>query len=299
MTGPAGNWHRSEARHLRICREDVWGESPASPAWTCLPLPGNGLRMGASDVLFSPRSFLGGHAAPFHLSEGHRVAGRLEVRLRPGTADLLLSAALERTAGAMPSYCLDWYAPSGSRRFLGAMVDRMELTARGHSGQCALSLELLARSEGGGPALDVADFDYSGVNPVPFLFHGATVNLGGTTVTGVEEFRLEARNSLEPGPLRQGWISFPGYGKRKVRLELTKLASDAHLEEALRSGQELSFSVTLSHPDGHEMSLDLPRLRAEAELPLARPGRLVREAARLEAAATGNGSEIIWSVNLT
>jgi hypothetical protein len=298
MTGPAGEQHPADARHLRICREAVWGECPASPEWTCLPLAGEGLHMGAVDVLFTPGTFFGGHAAPFQLSEGQRVTGRLEARLWPEAAGLLLGAALERSDGEMPSHCLDWYAPSGSRRFLGVMVDRLELAARGESGECMLALELIGRSEEGNPALGSVDFDYAGLSPVPLLFRDAAIGIEGTALTGVEQFRLEVSNALETGPLRQGRVAFIAPGKRVVRIEIIEPASGDYLEEAVRNGQELSFSATLGHPAGHTMSLALPRLRVESAAPLVRPGELAREAVRFAAAADEAGDEITWNVYL-
>lgn len=298
MTGPSGNWHRADMRHLRLCREDAWGECPAAPMWTCLPLAGEGLRMAAEDVLFTPPTFLGGHAAPFHLSEGRRVAGRLTARLWPEASELLLAATLERTGGAMPSYCLDWYAPSGSRRFLGVMAGTMELNGRG-AAECVLSLDLLARSEEAASGLAPGDFDYAGISPVPFGLRSAAVSLDGAALTDVEQFRLRVDNGLDAGPLRLGAPAFIAPGKRTVELELTRLASSDDLAAAVREGAELAFSLTLAHPAGHTASVSLPCLRGESDRALPRPGELVRETVRLHAAAGPGGEEITWTVQLT
>jgi hypothetical protein len=298
MTSPPGEWHRADARHLRVCREDAWGECPASPQWTCLPLAGEGLRMSAADVLFTPPTFIGGHAAPFQLPEGHRLAGRLEARLWPETSGLLLSAALDRSDGRMPSHCLDWFAPSGSRRFLGVMVDRLVLTGRGDSGESALVLDLVGRTEEANASLGSGDFAYEGLSPVPFLFRDAALTIDSTALTGIEQFRLEVRNGLQAGPLRQGRVAFIAAGKRAVSLELTGLLSSDYLADAARTGAELSFSARFGHPAGHTMEIFLPALRAESDAPLIRPGELAREEARLVAAAGEGGTEITRNVNL-
>jgi hypothetical protein len=253
--------------------------------------------MGAEDVLFTPSTFLGGHAAPFHLSEGRRVAGRLTARLWPEAADLLLAAALERAGGAMPSYCMDWYAPSGSRRFLGVLVSAMELAARG-PGECALALDLIGRTEEEAASLGAGDFDYTGISPVPFAFRAASVALGGETLTDVEQFRLRVDNGLGAGPLHGGAVATMAPGKRSVQLELTKLADSEDLAAAVRDGTELAFSTALQHPAGHTLSVSLPRLRAESAMAHVRPGRLAREAATLHAAADPGGEEITWSISL-
>jgi hypothetical protein len=253
--------------------------------------------MGAEDVLFTPSTLMGGHAAPFHLSEGHRVRGRLQCLLWPETTDLLLAAGLERADGLIPTHCLDWYAPSGSRRFLGVLAESVELAAQA-SGDCMLSLNLIGRSEGDNPSLAASDFDYAGVSPVPFGFHGATVSIDAAGLSDVEEFRLTISNGLEVGPLRHRAATFIAPGKREISVELTKLASDEGLAEAVQAGTELAFAAVLSHPAGHSMTLSLPRLRAASSLALPRPDELVRETVLLRAAAPAGGEEIAWEINL-
>lgn len=299
MTGPAGNWHRAWRRHLRVCREEVWGECPGSPAWQAVPLFAEGFTLKASNPHFSPDSMFGGLRRSLHLSYLQRVEGGLVALPWPQVAAPLLAMALGDEAGALPSYSMDFYTPADPRRCTGAIVDRLELSAAPPERDAVLRLSLKARAEEPNPALGEDDFDYSTLSPVPFTFDRAAVSLNGTALTDAEGFTLRVQNRLAEGPNRLGRVGFLLPGKRAVSLELQGLDDSDALNEAIREDAPFSFEAAFAHPDGHALALSVPVLHPQANAEEARPGELARSVVRMEAGTDEQGNDITWSLQLS
>ena len=69
--------HTARHRHLRICREDAWGECPAEPAWQAVPVLGDGLKTAPAASALQPGDVLrrlAAHGAAG--ASGRRCAGR-------------------------------------------------------------------------------------------------------------------------------------------------------------------------------------------------------------------------------
>jgi hypothetical protein len=298
MSGPNGNRHRARRRHLRLCAEDVWGQCPDEPVWRAVPVLGDGYTLKATHEHFRPDSEYGGSRRSVHLRSLHQVVGRLVTRAWPELADALLAMALERTAGELGSYCADYYTPADPRRCVGAMVDRFRLDASAPDGELRLRYDLRARSEEANPELAEEDFDYSGISPVPFAFDRATVLLDGAAVTGAERFRLRVDNRLSAGPNRASFIAFLTARRRAVSVELTKPDDGDALNEAIRSGGTLSLVVSLTHPQGHSLTLQLPSIHVEAADQRADAGELATSVLRMEAGTDGEGDDVVYQVDL-
>ena len=132
------------------------------------------------------------------------MRGTLVALAWPQVAALLLGMALERTGGALASYCLDAYTPAGSRRQSGVMAQTLEVVASADGGDVSLRLGLVGRAEEALAGLTEADFDYCAISPVGFSFRGAAVGVDGAALTSVGGFRLRVDNGLEAGPAPGG-----------------------------------------------------------------------------------------------
>lgn len=291
--------HTARHRHLRICREEAWGECPAAPAWQAVPVLGDGLKTAPAATLFGPDTLYGGWRRTVLLGEAEQVRGTLVALAWPQVAALLLGMALERTDGALASYCLDAYTPAGSRRQSGVMAQTLEVVASADGGDVSLRLGLVGRAEEALAGLTEADFDYGAISPVGFSLRGAAVGVDGAALTSVGGFRLRVDNGLEAGPpLADGAPAFLLAGPRRVGLELTKADDDGALRAALRSGTPLAFDAAFTHPEGHALDFALPCLYAASADDGAAPGAVAEEATRLEAATGPGGDDVTWSVDL-
>lgn len=298
MSGPTGNWHAASQRHLRLCREDDWGQCPAEPDWHSVPLTEQGLGLKATNPRFRPQTLYGGWRRHVHLSSGQVVGGRLDTLLWPQLSALLLDMALDRAQGTPHSFTTDLYTPADPRRCVGAMVERLELRRTPGRTDVSVTLHLRARAEEPNGALAPDDFDYSGLSPVPFTFGAASIRLDSETLTGVEGFALAVRNDLSAGPQCQGTISYLLAAHRAAALELTKLDDSAAVNAAIRSGGTLSFEMTLTHPEGHSLHLAMPVLHPESARETAEPGALARTTVRMEAGTDEAGDDITCAVEL-
>ncbi len=296
MSGPSGDWHQARRRHLRVCREEVWGQCPDNPAWRAVPIFGDGFKLKAANPRFRPDTLYGGYRSAVQLSHVRRVAGLLVTLPWPEAAALLLEMALERDGGALRSYCMDYCTPTDPRRCLGVMVDGLDVIAAG--GDVRFRFALRAKAEEANPTLTEEDFDYAELSPVPFVFGRATISLAGTPLCDVEALTLAVRNDLLDGPNRAGAIAFLAAGRRTVGLELTKLDNTDALNAAIRDAQALSFQMTLTHPDGHSLDVTVPALHIEASEETATPGELAHAVPRGEAGTDAQGDDITYTLNL-
>jgi len=298
MSAPPGNWHTGRRRHVRLCREQVWGRCPDSPDWLAVPLLADGFAARASAANFSPRTRFGGWRRSLILRDGLVVAGSFDALLWPQATGALLAMALERTEGELNSYCMDYYTPADPRRLSGLVADSLELRARPGRTGVRLRLELLGRSEGTNPSLTEADFDYSGLSAVPFSFDRAQINLDGAPVTGVEHVVLGVTNAVAAGPLRGGNVAFLAAGRRAVSLRLVKLDDSNAFSEALRTDGVLTFEMTLAHPEGHVLTMRLPALHPEAAEEHAPPALLARTELRMSASTDEAGDDFTYELQL-
>jgi hypothetical protein len=291
--------HTARHRHLRICREDAWGLCPAAPVYQCVPVLGDGLKTAPVAARFSPQTLFGGWRRCVLLAESAQVRGTLVAAAWPQVTALLLDMALDRTDGALASYCLQTFTPAGSRRQLGMMVDTLEIVAPAEAGDVELRLGLIGRAEEAAEGLSEADFDYDAVDPVPFGLRGARIAVDGVAVASAGALRLRVDNGLDAGPaLSDGAPAFLFAGPRSVALELTKADDGAALREALRGGAAVSFEAGFMHPAGHTLSLALPRLYAASAEDCAAPGTIAEAVTHLEATADDAGDDLTWSLVL-
>jgi len=298
MTGPAGNWHYAERRHLRICREATWGECPEQPAWHTVPVFGDGFKLKAGDAHFSPDTEFGCCRRTVQLSHVRQVAGGLVVLAWPQAAGLLLEMALERDATDLRSYCMDYFTPADPRRYTGVMVDRLEISAHPPRWDAVFRFELKARTEEARPALVEGDFDYGDLSPVPFRFERAAVTVSGTLLSSVEGLSVQVRNNLTAGPVRGGAVGFLIAGLRAVSVELTLLDDAGTIGDAIRGDVAMSAEATMTHPEGHTLALSVPALHPQTNPQEAEPGELARSLVHMEAGTDGAGRDITYELHL-
>ncbi len=297
MTGPSGDWHSGRRRHVRVCREDDWGQFPAAPSWQVVPILGEGLTLKARAEHFRPDTLYGGWRRSATLVRVRRVEGRLVTRLLPGTAATLLQMGLDRQNAQPYSYCTDIFTPPDPRRCLGVMADRMTLTA-GPAGGALVSVDLRGATEQANAPLTENDFDYTGLGLVPFRLDEATVKVDGVAVTDAEAFTLTVRNHLAEGPSIGGAVGYLKAGHRTVDLELRKLDDDGGLNAAIRSGATLSWQAVLAHPAGHTLTIDLPVLHPARHPEPAAPDRVARGTLHAAAGTDGQGDDVTYTLDL-
>ena len=299
MSGPAGNWHASWERHLRVCREDAWAQLPAEPQWQSVPIAAGGWHLKAANHRFRPAALYDGYRPTVQLSRLQEVAGRFATSLWPELAELLLDMALKRPGGELDSYCMDFFTPADPRRYAGVMAERLEITAGAERADLSVRLRLRAGAEAPHPTLAPEDFDYAGLSPAPFTFDGAQIWLDSEPLSDVEAFKLSVHNALSVGPSRLGSIAYLAAGPRAIELDLTKLDDSDAVNAAIREGTTLGFQMSLAHPAGHSLTLSLPVLHAESAREDAGPEGLARTTVRLTAATDGAGDDVTYAVSLT
>jgi len=293
---PVADAHTAERRHVRVCREENWGECPPSPHWHCVPIFGDGYQVKAADPKFRPASYIGGWRRSVHLSHFQRVRGVWRVLLYPEVAAFLLDMALERTGGELHSHCIDHYTPSDPRRHLGCVVEGATLRCDARTGAALWRMALRGKCEQENDALGEDDFDYSSLTLVPFGFDGATLDVDGSAVTDVERFTVSVVNNVLCGPSIAGQAAYLSAGQRTVSLRLTKLNDSDLFNSAIRSGGTISFSASLGHPAGWTLDLELPRLCVDESRERATPGELVTATPVLEAGVDEAGVDISYQV---
>ena len=283
---------------MRWAREANWGSLPPSPEWHCIPIQSGMMTLKAGASLFWPPTSFTDWKRSVLLQELQEVAGRIEVLAWPEPTGYLLDAALQRDGDHdLSSYSVDYFTPPDPRRCRGVVVEGLRIRADRES--VALLPATRAWKEEDNDALTEDDFDYSGVTPVPFRLCDALISLDGSELSDVEEFAITVDNAVEAGPNAGGHVSFLLAGRRSVSLIVTKLNNTDDFNAAIRSGAALSFGAHFTHPDGHEMTLELPVLRPERSDEDGEPSRVARSSTMLQAATDETGRELIYEVNLS
>jgi len=303
MAGPGGQMHKGWRRHMRWAREQSWRYLPSSPAWTSIPIEGDGMNLRASASLFAPSTEFTGWKRGLILPDSQQTAGPVDVLGWPELTRFLLDAALQRDldpASAccqdLYSYTIDFFTPPDPRRYSGPKVETLEV--RTTSAGLALRLWLRAWKEESNDDLSEELFDYTGLTPGPFRLRDAAISLGGTSALDVEQFAVTVDNAPALGPNEAGRPAFIIAGPRSVRLDLVKLHSSDVLNAAVREGTPLSFSAAFAHPAGHELALELPVLYAAENAESAPPRTLARSHAVLQATADESGCDLVYEVTL-
>ena len=298
MAGPGGQVHKGWRRHMRWARESSWGNLPPAPDWHCIPIRSGVMTLKARANLFDPSTSFTNWRRNVLLPELQEVAGQIEVLAWPEVTGYLLDAALERDANHdLQSYCVDYFTPPDPRRCLGVVVERLRIRADRES--VALLLEARAWKEQENDVLAEDDFDYSALTPTPFRLRDAAITLDGSGLTDVGEFAIVVDNAVEAGPRSAGgYVAFLIAGLRSVSLEVAKLDNADDFNAAIRSGATMSFAAGFTHPEGHEMTLELPRLHVERSDEDGLPSRVARSRAVLQATTDESDVDLAYQVNL-
>lgn len=303
----AASQHHARDRHLRICREDVFGVCPDAPQWLSVPVLGDGFKLKAAAPRYFPDTAMSGSVRTVGLTDWLIVEGSFTTPAWVELAGALLAMALHRDPnGDLSSYTLDFYTPADPRRILGAVAETLTIVAGGAGpADVRLTLGLRAKTEEANPALQPEDFDYSGISLVPFAFGDARIELDTVRVTDVQEFRVRVDNNVARGPYlcpgegAPGVVAYLIAGARAISLTLTALSNDTRFNSAIRNGGTVSFEADLYHPSGHLMQIKLPVLAPETNPESARRtgGAPATEAPTLQAVADTAGRDIIWAVD--
>ena len=303
MAGPGTDAHKGWRRHVRWAQETTWGVAPLAPEWRAVPIERGVMGLKAAASLFWPATGFGGWKRSLVLPERQETAGQVEVLARPEVTRYLLGAALDRDPDPasprycdLESYCVDFYTPPDPRRYLGVVVEGLQIRAEPDA--VRLLLRLRAREEIENDALAEEDFDYEGLTAAPFALRRAAVTIAGEAALDVEGFTVTVDNSVRPGPNQGGYVAWLAAGQRSIALELTRLDCADDFTAAIRGGGTLSFQAEFAHPDGHQMTLALAVLHPAESPEDAPPARLARASARLEAAADESGADLDWEVSL-
>ena len=290
--------HLGMERHTRVCAEQEWGVCPDSPDWHSVPVWGDGYGVRDRDVRYRPETACGGWRGHVNLSRMKQPTGQWTMPLYPEEAGFVLEMALSRQSGQPSSYCIDLYTPDDPRRHTGCVVSRARLECSAGAGPPLWNMWIAGGEEQPNGGLSDNDFDYSELSPVPFRFQGAEVQIDGAAATGVEACAVTIQNNLRTGPARAGRPAYLIAGNRTVSLDLKKVADEAALSSAVREGRSVSFSVTLAHPAGHLLTLDLPVLHAGDCRTSGVPGEPSVNLGRLQAGVDQNGADVEFDIQV-
>ncbi len=305
MPGIAGNPHHIYDRHVRISQEAAFGEVNGAADWQAVPILGDGFKLKGSSPRFFPETNLASYR---RMAIAHQlvVEGALTTLAWVDFIDYLLAMALTRDAnGDLYSYTFDHYTPTDPRRLLGAVAESLTLRVTG-TGDADVQVELALRAklEAENDALDTGDFDYSSLVCVPFAFRDARIEIDTVHVTDVEAWTLTVNNAVSQGPMIRtagtdfGTVAYLVAGRREISLDLTDVDNDARFNEAIRSGDPLSFTADFFHPLGHLLQIQLPLLAVEESDESASQADPTKRAPRLQAIVPcEGGDEICWALD--
>lgn len=307
-----GTPHCGRGRHARMCREDDgWAVAPAAPDWQALPYLDNGFTLKATAEIYKANTnFDGGvdRSVAAAIPHAQTVTGDYTCAAWPQVTCAILHAALDRNPADddLYSYVLDHYTPVDPRRYLGAVIEKLSVKASGGGdADIQLTSTWRAQREVENNALIAADIDYSGLDAVPFMHGHATLKIDGVAVADIEDWDLSIDNAVEVGPLQPhadtelSVISYLLGCTREISLTLTKLNRDDDLNQALRGANTISWECRLTHPLGHILEIQIPRLQVPQAPEDGTPDKKARENPTLEAVrAIGDASAIIWGCDL-
>lgn len=286
--------YRGRERHLRLAREDTFGQAPPNPDWRCVPLAPKGWTVHAERRWFRP-----GTPQDVALPGLMSPRGLFRAAPFPQTTGFMLDAALERPSPEeLHSHTADCLTPAGSRRYTGLTVETLVLSVNGAGAR--VGLRFRGRSVSGNISLARSDFDYTDLTPTPFSLDDAQLDINGAKAAAVSGFTLRADNDLVSGPNEGRRTAYLLARPRTLTLALEGLDGGDAVGNALRGGSSVSFTADFQHPAGHQMSIHLPRLLPRQSDPTAPPGGTVRRTVRLTAAEDPDlGYDIDWGVSLS
>jgi len=302
MPGLPGNVHHGYDRHVRIVREDNFGECPGAPDWTETPVLGDGFKLKATNPRYFPETNMGGFRRSVGIPHQLVVEGGQTALAWPTTLSFLMHAGLDRDGNDdLYSYCIDHYTPADPRRYLGCAVETLTLRVSG-TGDADVQIEAAWRSklEQENNSLGSGDFSYAAVASVPFMFRDAHIQLATVDVVDVEEFSITVNNNVSQGPMGRtagvefGTLAYLIAGGREISLELTKVNRSERLNDAIRSGGVMSFEAEFYHPDGHYFGVQLPVLALEESDETASRTDPTKEAPSFQAITNDAGEDITW-----
>jgi len=298
------NTFQGREEKFRMVREDSYGTLPGSPTWQDVPYLEDGLDLGGAREHYRPDLNVGvGHQAD-QVVIPHRDTpdGALTTLPFPEIAGMLLDAGLERDPdGDLYSYQAEHYTPVDPRRYTGLVVNTLTITATGTGdGDVQFELDFMGRSQEADDSIAQSDFDYeASLTLVPFMFRDASLYLQDEEVADIEEWTLTVENDLAEGPIigdHRGYIEAQG---RSISLEMTKVHHNDGFRQAARDGLTVVFEADFSHPNGHYMSIKIPRLFVPETSEDDTPSTLVKESPTMEAARDSEyGYDIDWGVDL-
>ena len=304
--------HCGRGRHARFCREDDgWAVEPAAPDWLAAPYLDNGFTLKAeAEPWLLNTNYDGGvdRSAAAAIQHAMTVAGDYTFAAWPQVTCAMLHAALDRNPADddLYSHVFDHYTPVDPRRYYGVVVERLTLRATGTGdGDVQLTAGLRGQREVEQDDLEVGDFDYTAIDAVPFMHAHSVLQLNTVDVADVEDWELTVDNVVEIGPWQPhaetdlGVVSYLVSCSREITLTLTKLNRDANLNEILRAAGQTSFEALFTHPLGHVLHIQLPRLIVPRSPEDGTPDKKARENPTLTATrAIGEASAIIWGCDL-
>jgi hypothetical protein len=244
------------------------------------------------------------------------VEGDFVPMLVPENAQFVLDMALSRVAAAGVNYqdvyghVIDFYTPADPRRYYGVVVDTLRIQGTGTGDKdLTPTLSLIAQREEENDSLSKSDIDYSSLSPTTFMFSHASIELDDVRITDVEDFTLTVENNVMDSPFAwnasvQAAVRAHAISQmRAISVELTKLANEDTFNEAIRDGGYVTFQADFYHPDGHLLSILLPRCHVEQAEEDGTPSQQAKTSPTLEAVALPTGAEhagedIVYGVDL-
>jgi len=302
--------HHGARRQIRISQENDYGIVNPAPSWQTVPYLGDGFKLKASSPLYTPDTNYGGWVdKSIAIAHRQEVAGDLVTLPWPQITLLLLDMALQRDAGDeqdLYSYTVDHYTPVDPRRYRGTVAESLRIAVTGTGdGEVQLTVGLRAQDETENDGLVPGDFSVAGIDQVPFMHAQSVLKVNAGVVADVESWTLSVTNTMESGPLGPkagvtlGVVGFQVAGQREVTLDINKLNRSDLFNRAIREALNISFEATFTHPLGHVLQIQLPKLAVSASDEDATPSRVAKEAPRMVALADAAGHCVVYAVDLS
>lgn len=258
---------------LRATQESTYGtyNSGGSAYW--IRLHGNNaftMRSDLSKMRKIIRSADGGNRRRQVVAARTVYGGKLTTPAYPSQMSFLLGWATTLTSNQLPSYTLDFWDGVRARRYLGVMVDQLQVSGDDNSDFYVCSLSLTGQTTAGtDPTIaQPADTAFPSEIPWQHIETRGLITVGGTAVTLYKSFSLTVQNTLRGKFNEWPYISSLYYCGRDIDFRVVPEYQVSTWRTYYESQQQLTIAAGYNRASpAHALSLNFQTDNYLAELP--------------------------------